>query len=530
MDGFLCCGGSLSSPPERLPTNADFRGVAAARVRLPGGSLRPVRMGEPSRLRDSDRAGLQDYELGEESPGFEKALTFFDVTNITVGAIVGADIYIAAAITAGILGPASLVAWVVAGGLATLLALTLAECARLVPAVGGPYAYAHRAFGPLAGFLAGWSMWIAELTAIPVFAIAFTNYLGVLVHLDPAVALVLRVTFVVGLTGVNVLSVRAAGRVNDALTALKLLPLFAIVLVGGYHLATHPGVVAANLTPFAPNGFSGFSTALVLIFWAYAGFELTTVPTGEVRDPQRTIPRALAAGMAVVTLFYLTTNFVIYALIPSAELALSKAPLTLAATTLFGAGGVLLVTLGAIVSVTGSDESDILGSSRLAYAMAADGLLPHALARLHPTRHTPHVALMTQAGIAIPLVFIDQIGSLISFAVFNLTFAFLVSALALIRLHRQSDVSVGLLHRVLPFVALLICLGLLIATPAQARASGVAVLLAGAVFYSVMAPGHLLPQAMSWITDTERALHRLARRRMRFLGGLVGWLGARRSP
>src|SRR6266700_1252910 len=105
-----------------------------------------------------------------QTPTLDRALGFFDVTNVTVGAIVGADIYIAAAITAGLLGPASLLAWAVAGVLATVLALTLAECARLVPEVGGPFAYAERALGRLPGFLAGWSMWIAELVALPVFA------------------------------------------------------------------------------------------------------------------------------------------------------------------------------------------------------------------------------------------------------------------------------------------------------------------------------------------------------------------------
>ena len=106
------------------------------------------------------------------------ALSFFDVTNMTVGAIVGADIYVAAAITAGLLGPASLLAWALAAVLATILALTLAECSRLVPEVGGPYAYTTRGFGHFVGFLSGWSMWIAEICALPVFAIAFTSYLG----------------------------------------------------------------------------------------------------------------------------------------------------------------------------------------------------------------------------------------------------------------------------------------------------------------------------------------------------------------
>src|SRR4249919_937188 len=229
----------------------------------------------------------------EEEPALERALSFYDVTNITVGAIVGADIYIAAAITAGILGPASLLAWVLAAVLATVIAMMLAECARLVPEVGGPFAYASRAFGPMAGFLTGWSMWIAELMALPVFAIAFTNYLGYFIDLSAAAEAGIRIAFLVILTAVNVRSVRAAGRMNDALTALKLMPLLLLIAGGLVYIGLNWDRTVDNLTPFAPFGLTDFPTALLLVLWAYMGFELCTVPSGEVQDPSKTIPRAL---------------------------------------------------------------------------------------------------------------------------------------------------------------------------------------------------------------------------------------------
>jgi APA family basic amino acid/polyamine antiporter len=461
---------------------------------------------------------------------FRRTLSLFDVTNITVGAIVGADIYIAAAITAGLLGPASLLAWVAAGVLATLLALTLAECARLVPDVGGPFAYTSRAFGPLPGFLAGWSMWIAELSALPVFAIAFTNYLGYFTSIGHLLTHTIRIAFLVVLTTVNIVSVRAAGRLNDALTGLKLLPLLLLVVGGLGYMAFHTGQVADQLTPFAPFGFAHFPKALVLVFWAYVGFELSTVPAGEVENPSVTIPKALAVGMVIVTAFYLSTNVVLYSLVAHQDLAASRTPLSLAGTVVFGGAGAAILAAGAMLSVSGSDESDMLGASRLGYAMAADGLLPHPLASIHERFRTPHVALIAQALVAITLTFIDQISDLISFAVFNLSFSFLLSSLALLRLHRKAEGPLSPWRRALPFLGAAIAGGLLLATSNSDKAIGSLTLVAGALIYFAAAPGRTLPHALARLTEAERAFWHHERRRMRFLGGLVGWLGGRRTP
>ncbi|TAK73612.1 MAG: amino acid permease [Dehalococcoidia bacterium] len=477
--------------------------------------------------------------LGPE--GVPRVLTVFDVTNITVGAIVGADIYVASAITAGLLGPASLLAWLAAGVLATLLALTLAECARVVPRVGGPYAYVSRAFGPLPGFLAGWSMWIAEMTAMPVFAIAFSSYLGYFVALDDVQVHAVRVGFLGLLTLVNVISVRAAGRVNDALTLLKLTPLFLLVVIGlGYAVLDLEGT-ADRLSPFAPFGFAEFPTALMLVVWAYMGFELSTVPAAEVQDPGRTIPRGIAVGMLIVASFYLVTNLVVTSVVPYEELMDSGTPLILAGTAIFGATGAAVMAAGAMVSVSGSDESDMLGASRLAYAMAADGLLPHGLASLHRRFRTPYVALIAQGLVAAALSFVDVLSSLISFAVVNLAFSFLFCAASLWRFQRGHAVDLvevarpnrgwrGRGARLLPAMAIVICVGLLAAASHRQQLAALAVLAAGLAVYAVAAPKRAHETAGEWLHDRERVLHRLARRRMRFLGGPVGWSRGHTTP
>ncbi len=173
---------------------------------------------------------------------FKKELTLFDLTNIIVGSVIGADIYIASAITAGMLGPFSLVIWIIAGIFATIIALVFAYCSYYVPKVGGPFAYVSAAFDDFYGFLTGWSLWIAELLSLPVFAIAFVRYLEYLLPLDTPWEILVKGIFLLGLTSVNILGVKMAGRVNDVLTLIKLLPL--LLLIGG-------GIIFFIIQPFA---------------------------------------------------------------------------------------------------------------------------------------------------------------------------------------------------------------------------------------------------------------------------------------
>jgi amino acid transporter len=266
----------------------------------------------------------------------KKLLNTFDVTNSVVGAVIGADIYIASALSAGILGPFSLVVWAVAGALAIVLALVFAQCSRYVPKVGGPFAYVSEAFNDFWGFLTGWSLWIAELMALPVFAIAFTNYLGYFIHLSGWQEVLVKGLFLLTLTAINVVGAKTAGTVNDVLTLMKLSPLVLLAVLGIASLATHPGAFLGRYTPLMPLGGGAFPTALVLIFWAYVGFELSTLPAAEINNPRRTIPRAIVLGIALVAAFYLLTNFVVYGVVDWEDLAGTKTPLVLAGTAVLG--------------------------------------------------------------------------------------------------------------------------------------------------------------------------------------------------
>jgi len=451
---------------------------------------------------------------------FKKELSLFDVTNIIVGSVIGADIYVASAITAGLLGPFSLVIWVIAGIFATVIALVFAYCSYYVPKVGGPFAFVSEAFDDFFGYLTGWSMWIAELISLPVFAIAFVRYLEYLLPLTTPGEILVKGFFLFGLTAINIIGVKLAGRVNDALTIIKLLPLLLLVGAGIIFMFMHPSVVLGNYHPFVPLGVSATGTALVLVFWAYAGFELGTLPAAEVKDPRTTIPKAIIIGMSIVALFYISTNLIVFGAVNWADLASSSTPLILVGGVILGAAGALIMTVGALFSVSGSDESGMLGTARLSYAMSIDGLFPRLFSHIHPRFGTPYIGLVVQGTIAFLLSIYSPITNLISFAVFNLAVAFLLTCLALIVLTRDTEKQlIG--QKVLPWIGVIICLYLLYSTSLFDKVVGTVILFAGVIIFIFFSPKQDIHHLKDMFLSEEAIFVRTMAKRERFLGNFM---------
>ena len=451
---------------------------------------------------------------------FKKELSLFDVTNIIVGSVIGADIYIASAITAGLLGPFSLVIWVIAGIFATVIALVFAYCSYYVPKVGGPFAFVSEAFDDFFGYLTGWSMWIAELISLPVFAIAFVRYLEYFLPLTTPGEILVKGIFLFGLTFINIIGVKFAGRVNDVLTIIKLLPLLLLVGAGIIFMFMHPSVFLGNYHPFVPLGVSATGTALVLVFWAYAGFELGTLPAAEVKDPRTTIPKAIIIGMSIVALFDISTNLIVFGAVNWADLASSSTPLILVGGVILGAAGALIMTVGALFSVSGSDESGMLGTARLSYAMSIDGLFPRLFSHIHPRFGTPYIGLVVQGTIAFLLSIYSPITNLISFAVFNLAVAFLLTCLALIVLTRDTEKQlIG--QKVLPWIGVIICLYLLYSTSLFDKVVGTVILFAGVIIFIFFSPKQDIHHLKDMFLSEEAIFVRTMAKRERFLGNFM---------
>jgi APA family basic amino acid/polyamine antiporter len=459
----------------------------------------------------------------------KKELTTFDLTSIVVGSIVGADIYIASALTAGLLGPAAILVWVVAGICATIIALVFAYCSYHVPRVGGPFAYVSEAFDDFYGFLTGWSIWIAEILSLPVFAIAFVQYLQYFITLDFYQQIVVKGIFLFTLTYVNIRGVKAAGRVNDVLTIFKLAPLLLLIVVGFGFFILHPQTLFSNYIPFAPQGFGNFGAAVVLIFWAYVGFEMGTLPASEVKDPRKTIPKAIITGMIIVIIFYLLTNFIVYGLLNWETLQATKIPLILAGTAILGTAGAVIMAVGALVSVSGSDESGILGTARLSYAMAIDGLFPKLFSKEHPRYKTPSIALLVQGIIAFVFCIYSGLSDLIAFAVFNLAFAFLLTCLSLLVFDRRKQKKKLHGQKILPLSGIVICLYLMSmyflgSTPFFIKIVGILMLLLGIPLYVFFSPKTDIHHLKVFFLSEKEILFRQFQKKNTFLAHFLNHL------
>jgi basic amino acid/polyamine antiporter, APA family len=205
------------------------------------------------------------------------------VTNLVVGSIIGADIYVATGIGAKLVGPSSLVIWILAGAIAVVIALAFAHCVMVLPKVGGPYAYVRDISGPFGGFVAGWALLLAEWFSLAVFPVAVLQYFSSLVPgVTGPYGIAIKGIFILIIIVTNIFGIKAAGKFNDGLTLIKLSPLLLIIFGGIVFLAVQPSVASSNFTPFFTGDTFAFGQALVLIFWAYARFELSTLPADEI--------------------------------------------------------------------------------------------------------------------------------------------------------------------------------------------------------------------------------------------------------
>lgn len=420
--------------------------------------------------------------------GLKRSLSFFDVMNLVIGAIVGADIYIAAAFGAGFLGPASILAWIIAGLMAITIALCFAECSSIIPRVGGPYAYAKEAFGDFVGFLVGWALIIAEWSAIAVFPLAFVAYFAYFYpNMPQYLQILIKVLFVLFLTTINYIGVKEAGKANDILTILKITPILLFTIIGIAYFILKPALLVSHFTPFLPLGLGGLGSALILIFWAYVGFELVTVPSDEIIDAKRTIPLAIGLGMGIITLFYVITNFVVVGIVPWSDLSNATAPLALAGYVLLGAVGALILSLGALFSISGSDEAGVLTAARIPYAMAGDGLLPHIFARIHPKYETPYVALIVQNTVTLIAAIFGTISQLIILSVFTILFCYLITCISVFPLQKKIGGGIKL-PWIVPVLGVIICIFMITQTQITQIIMGGILILLGIPVYIKYSP------------------------------------------
>jgi APA family basic amino acid/polyamine antiporter len=386
-----------------------------------------------------------------------RALGVWSAAAIVVGTVIGSGIFLVPSTMIRDVGSTGLLfgVWIFGGLLSLGGALTYAELAAAMPEAGGEYVYLREAYGPLWGFLYGWTqMWVAKSGSIATLATAFFYYLAnfrpdldrvfymVPLPIGPKGGpleirrgQVLAMAVILGLGVVNYFGVKAGGRLQVAVTAIKLALIGAIIVIG---LGAGQGSFAHFREGFpVAGGMAGFFAALVGALWAYDGWNNVSMVSSEIRNPQRSLPRALIAGTAAVIAIYVLANAAYFYVLSPAEVAATNRVAAEMMRRIFGGWGASAVSVAAMVSIFAALNGSILSGARVPYAMARDGLFFRPIARVHPVHRTPSVSILALCGWAAVLVFSGRYEELYTYVIFASWILYGMTGAAVLVLRRR---------------------------------------------------------------------------------------------
>jgi basic amino acid/polyamine antiporter, APA family len=432
---------------------------------------------------------------------FVKGLGLISATTLVMGSMIGSGVFIVAADMARIVdSPALLIAaWLVAGFMTVVAALSYGELAAMMPKAGGQYVYLREALGPLWGFLYGWTLFLViQCGTIAAVGVAFGKFLGVffptvssthwIVHLwkVPPIPLgpmvlgnmeiglntqnLVAIAIIVLLSTVNIFGVKTGAIVQVVFTTAKVAGLLGLILLGvwagstaqglhanfGANFWLHAGLGALHRIPVGVSGATALVGTITVIAVAQVGslfsadaWNNVTFTAGEVRNPQRNLPLSLAVGTGAVILIYIAVNF-IYLLVlplwgdPSSATVLGRGiqyssedrVATAVMQQIMGQSGARLMAFAILVSTFGCNNGLILAGSRVYYAMARDGLFFRSVGRLHPRYKTPHLSLMVQAVWASVLCLSGSYGQLLDYTIFAVLLFYILTLAGLFVLRR----------------------------------------------------------------------------------------------
>ncbi|MBI1967069.1 MAG: amino acid permease [Gemmatimonadetes bacterium] len=352
-----------------------------------------------------------------------RRLGLWSAVAVLVGSTIGSGIFRVPAAVAQRVDdvPLFFLAWVLGGAVAVCGALTYSELAAAFPRSGGIYVFLREAFGPIVAFLFGWAeLLIIRPGAYGAISITAAAYSLRTVGLDPLAPVaglpvraeqLLGATFITVVAAVNYFGIHRGAVLQNVSTAFKVGALAALVLLG-FTLGRSGSPEAGVLAQRSAVGLSPFLLAMVSILWAYDGWADLSFVGGEVRDPQRTLPRALLLGTATVVVLYLSANLVYLYLIPIAQMKGADLVAADAARLLVGPIGVVLVSAAISISTFGTLNGTMMTAPRIFFAMAEDRLFPRIIARVDPRTGAPTAAVLLAAGFGVIFVLIRTFGEL----------------------------------------------------------------------------------------------------------------------
>ena len=376
-----------------------------------------------------------------DQPKLKRVLSLLDATMINAGGIIGSGIFMVPAAVAMFTGSASLffMVWI-AGGIVSLFgALSVAELGAAMPRAGGQYVYLSEAYGPVWGYLYGWSaIAVINTASIAAVGVAFSEYLRFFFPITDISIKGIAVATIVLLTIINILDVKSGARFQNLFTISKLAAIFGIIILG----LLMEGGSNQNLSPFfSDQSFTELvgplGLAMVSVLWTFDGWIFITYVAGEVKNPGRNIPLSLIFCMLIVVTIYLLLNYVLIYTLGFTGMNGSDLVVSDAASVFLGNKGAAIVTLIILISLIGANNGFVLTSARINYAMAKDKLFFHQASQIHPRFKSPANALIIQCVWACLLTFTGTFNQLITYIIFASWIFYGMSAGAVIILRNK---------------------------------------------------------------------------------------------
>jgi APA family basic amino acid/polyamine antiporter len=376
---------------------------------------------------------------------------------IVVGTIIGSGIFLVPAEMMQAVGSSKLVylAWIVGGFLSFFGALTYAELSAMKPEAGGEYIYMRDGYGPVGGFLYAWTWFlISKPGSIATITTGLVRILGTFTTLSflthPLTSRPVTITYgtlvaiaaVILISALNYIGVKKAGDFHLVFTLLKV-AMIVVIVIAGFTYARGSWANFSGTFAGAKGGLSGFVAALVAALWAYDGWNMVTSVSGEIRNPQRSLPVALISGVAVVAALYMAVNAAVQYVMPASAIAASPRPASDATAIALGAAGAAVVSAGMAISMLVTLNGSIMTGARIPFALSRDGYFFHSLAAVHPRFRTPSFALIVQAAMAIALLLVaGSFRELFSLTIFSefLVYVMAVSTVFIFRVKEPNAI------------------------------------------------------------------------------------------
>lgn len=413
-----------------------------------------------------------------------RGISRWDLTAIAVNTIIGAGIFGLPSKVTALIGGYSLLAFVVCAVIVGFIVLCFAEVASRFTETGGMYLYAREAFGAVVGFEVGWLYWIVRVTTFAANCNLLLAYLGIFLPSanEGVLRIVLISSIVLVLTVVNFLGVKESVILTNIFTVGKIVPLLIFAFVGLFFI--QPANFSFNVTP----DYNTFSSAILLLIYAYVGFEAAVIPAGETEDPQKNVPFALLTALAFCAVLFIIIQIVAIGTLP--ELAKSERPLADAAGQFMGSFGASFIAVGALVSILGNLNGGFLAASRIPFAMAEQNELPAVIGVTHARFKTPYVSLLLTAAAMLFLTIQSSFVSALTISTITrlLVYAATCASLPVFRWRTNAPEAKFIAPFGIAAAVLSLVLTVWLLTNVDYRKEGLAILIAaliGVIFYYV---------------------------------------------